>query len=153
MIEKAKIADPPAILAIVNHFAQRELMLPRSLNDVYEALRDFFVYREDGRIIGCVALHISWQGLGEVRSLAVVQEAQNRGVGTELVRRCLDEAMEMGMRHVFALTYRPEFFKKLGFVDYPKEKLPHKIWTDCLRCPRFPECNEVAVMKDLPPGG
>lgn len=150
MIEKAKIGDPPALLAIINEFAQRELMLARSLNDIYEALRDFFVWREDGRILGCVALHICWQGLGEVRSLAVVKEAQGRGIGAELVKSCLTEAAQMGMQRVFVLTYVPEFFKKLGFAEYPKENLPHKVWTDCLRCPRFPECNEVALMKDLP---
>ena len=149
MIEKAKIGDPPALLAIINDFAQRELMLPRSLNDIYEALRDFFVYREDGEILGCVALHISWQGLGEVRSLAVVEEAQNRGIGAALVSSCLDEATQMGMERVFVLTYVPDFFRRLGFVDYAKEDLPHKVWTDCLRCPRFPECNEVALMKHL----
>jgi amino-acid N-acetyltransferase len=149
MIEKAKISDPPALLAIINEFAQRELMLARSLNDIYEALRDFFVYRENGKVLGCVALHISWQGLGEVRSLAVVEEAQGRGIGATLVRSCLDEAVQLGMQQVFVLTYVPEFFKKLGFVEYPKENLPHKVWTDCLRCPRFPECNEVALMKDL----
>jgi amino-acid N-acetyltransferase len=149
MIEKAKIGDPPALLAIVNRFAQQELLLPRSLNDIYEALRDFYVFREDGRILGCAALHVSWQGLGEVRSLAVVEEAQGRGIGAQLVRACLDEATRMGMAQVFVLTYVPEFFKKLGFVDYAKENLPHKVWTDCLRCPRFPECNEVALMKHL----
>ena len=149
MIEKAKIGDPPVLLAIINNFAQQELMLPRSLNDIYEALRDFSVYREDGQVLGCVALHIGWQGLGEVRSLAVVKEAQGRGIGGELVRNCLDEAKQMGMEQVFVLTYLPEFFKRLGFVEYRKESLPHKVWTDCLRCPRFPECNEVALMKDL----
>jgi len=149
MIEKARIGDPPALLALINGYAQQELLLPRSLNDIYEALRDFFVYREDGKILGCAALHISWQGLGEVRSLAVSEEARGRGIGAALVRSCLDEAAQMGMEQVFVLTYLPEFFKKLGFVDFPKEDLPHKVWTDCLRCPRFPECNEVALMKYL----
>lgn len=149
MIEKAKIGDPPELLAIVNRFAQQELLLSRSLNDIYEALRDFIVYREGARILGCAALHISWQGLGEVRSLAVVEEAQGRGIGRALVENCLEEAERLGMERVFVLTYLPEFFKKLGFADYPKEKLPHKVWTDCLRCPRFPECNEVALMKHL----
>ena len=149
MIEKAKIGDPPELLAIVNRFAQQQLLLSRSLNDMYEALRDFFVYREDARILGCAALHISWQGLGEVRSLAVVAEAQGRGIGRALVASCLEEAERLGMERVFVLTYLPEFFKKLGFVAYAKEKLPHKVWTDCLRCPRFPECDEVALMKHL----
>ena len=149
MIEKAKIGDPPELLAIVNRVAQQQLLLSRSLNDMYEALRDFIVYREDARILGCAALHISWQGLGEVRSLAVVAEAQGRGIGRALVASCLEEAERLGMERVFVLTYLPEFFKKLGFVAYAKEKLPHKVWTDCLRCPRFPECDEVALMKHL----
>jgi len=149
VIEKAKIGDPPELLAIVNRFAQRQLLLSRSLNDIYEALRDFFVYREGARILGCAALHISWQGLGEVRSLAVAEEAQGRGIGRALVESCLEEAGQLGMERVFVLTYLPEFFKKFGFADYPKEKLPHKVWTDCLRCPRFPECDEVALMKHL----
>jgi amino-acid N-acetyltransferase len=145
MIEKAKIGDPKAIQALVNQYAARELMLARSLNDVYEGLRDFFVWREDERIVGCVALHITWEGLGEVRSLAVQAQAQGRGIGRALVEACLEEARQMGVRKVFVLTYVPEFFRKLGFADESKEALPHKIWADCLNCPRFPECDEVAL--------
>lgn len=149
MIEKANIDDPPQILAIVNHFADQQLMLPRSLNDIYENLRDFFVWRQDGRIVGCAALHISWQGLGEVRSLAVLEEAKGRGIGRALVESCLEEARSLGMQQVFVLTYMPEFFEKFGFVLHPKEKLPHKVWADCLNCPKFPDCDEVALIKDL----
>jgi len=149
MIEKARIDDPPEILGLVNEFANRQLMLPRSLNEVYESLRDFFVWREGGRVLGCAAFHVSWQGLGEVRSLAVREEAQGRGIGRGLVESCLREACELGMKRVFVLTYVPGFFRKFGFVPYPKEKLPHKIWADCLNCPRFPDCDEVALIKDL----
>lgn len=149
MIEKANIDDPPQILAIVNHFADQQLMLPRSLNDIYENLRDFFVWRQDGGIVGCAALHISWQGLGEVRSLAVLEEAKGRGIGRALVESCLEEARSLGMQQVFVLTYMPEFFEKFGFVLHPKEKLPHKVWADCLNCPKFPDCDEVALIKDL----
>ncbi len=149
MIEKANIDDPPHILAIVNHFADQQLMLARSLNDVYENLRDFFVWRQDGRIVGCAALHVSWQGLGEVRSLAVLEEARGRGIGRALVESCLEEAGSLGMQQLFVLTYMPEFFEKFGFVLHPKEKLPHKVWADCLNCPKFPDCDEVALIKDL----
>jgi len=149
MIEKAKIEDPPEILALINDYAGRELMLPRSLNDIYESLRDFFVWRQDGRILGCAALKVTWQGLGEVRSLAVRQEAQGRGIGRSLLNGCLDEARAFGMKRVFVLTYIPEFFQKSGFVLYPREKLPHKIWADCLNCPKFPDCDEVALVKEL----
>jgi len=145
MIEKAKIGDPKAIQALVNRYAAHELMLARSLNDVYETLRDFLVWREEGRILGCVALHITWEGLGEIRSLAVESDVQGRGIGRALVQACLDEARQIGMRKVFVLTYVPEFFRKLGFADESKEALPHKIWADCLNCPRFPECDEVAL--------
>ncbi len=149
MIEKARIEDPPEILALVNEFAAREIMLPRSLNDVYESLRDFFVCREGGRIVGCAALKVTWQGLGEVRSVAVREEAQGRGVGRALVESCLAEARSLGMKRVFVLTYVPEFFRKFGFVLHDKEQLPHKVWADCLNCPKFPDCDEVALIKDL----
>ncbi len=153
MIEKARIADAPAILALVNHFAGSQLMLPRSLNDVYETLRDFFVCRDESEgIVGCAALHVSWRGLGEIRSLAVAETAQRRGIGTALVRSCLDEARTLRMSRLFVLTYVPAFFERMGFRPYAKEKLPHKIWADCLNCPRFPDCDEAALVLDLEPG-
>jgi len=149
MIEKARIDDAPGILALVNHFAQRELMLARSLNDVYDSLRDFFLEREGDRIVGCGALHVSWEGLGEIRSLAVADHAQGRGLGSRLVELCLDEARGLGMRRVFVLTYVPDFFARFGFQPYAKENLPHKVWTDCIHCPKFPDCDEVALILDL----
>ncbi|MFW6188848.1 MAG: N-acetyltransferase [Planctomycetota bacterium] len=149
MIEKARIEDPPRIVSLVNRYADRQLMLPRSLNDTYESLRDFFVCRQDGRVIGCAALHVSWEGLGEVRSLAVADEAAGRGVGTELVESCIEEARQLGMNRVFVLTYIPGFFERFGFEQYAKENLPHKVWADCLNCPKFPDCDEVAMKLDL----
>ncbi len=149
MIEKARIEDPPLILALINHYAAQELMLPRSLNDIYENLRDFFVWRDGSDVRGCVALHVSWQGLGEIRSLAVAEEARRRGIGRRLVKSCLREAKDLGMKRVFVLTYQPEFFKRFGFRHHPKESLPHKIWADCLNCPKFPDCDEVALALDL----
>lgn len=148
-IEKAAIEDAPEIAAMINRFASREIVLPRSLNDVYENLRDFFVWREDGEILACAALHITWRGLGEVRSLVVGEERQGTGVGTALVESCLAEARELGMVRVFVLTYVPEFFERFGFVRVAKEELPHKIWADCLNCPKFPHCDEVALVLDL----
>ncbi len=148
-VEKARIDDPPRIVALVNQYADRQLMLPRSLNETYESLRDFYVWREEGELLGCAALHVSWQGLGELRSLAVRQEATGRGIGRQLVQSCLDEARALGMHRVFALTYVPEFFKKFGFQLYAKENLPHKVWADCLNCPKFPDCDEVALALDL----
>jgi len=149
MIRKARIGDPPAIMALVNGFAARELMLPRALNELYEGLRDYFVWEQDGKIVGCAAMHVSWEGLGEVRSLAVLDEAQGRGIGTELVNACLQEARGLGLNRVFVLTYIPQFFRRLGFRDCPKASLPHKIWTDCVRCPKFPDCDEEALIVEL----
>jgi amino-acid N-acetyltransferase len=149
IVEKARIDDPPRIVALVNHYADRQLMLPRSLNETYESLRDFFVWREEGELLGCAALHVSWQGLGEVRSLAVREDATRRGIGRLLVQSCLDEARALGMHRVFALTYVPEFFQRFGFRPYAKENLPHKVWADCLNCPKFPDCDEVALALDL----
>ncbi len=149
MIEKARISDPPAIRELVNYYADRQVMLPRSLNDVYETVRDFFVCREGGQVVGCAALHIGWDGLGEIRSLAVAERAQGRGIGKRLIETCLEEAQQLGMRRVFVLTYVPELFRKFGFVERSKEDLPHKIWADCLDCPKFPNCDEVALIKDL----
>lgn len=149
MIRKAKINDARKIVGIVNNFADEGAMLPRPLNEVYEQLRDFFVCEREGQIIGCCALHVSWEGLGEIRSLAVQEEYQHAGVGHSLVQHCLDEAREMGMQRVFALTYVPDFFGEFGFKECPKEELPHKVWNDCLKCPKFPNCDEVAVIHNL----
>jgi len=149
MIRKASLEDPPAILDLVNTFAARDMMLPRSLHDTYENIRDFFVCEESGRIVGCAALHVSWEGLGEIRSLAVRDECQHKGVGSRLVKACLKEARKLGMRKVFTLTYVPDFFRRHGFKGYPKDKLPHKVWSDCLNCPKFPDCDEVAMLIDL----
>ena len=149
MIRKAKIADPPTIAAIINDFASRNQMLPRALSEIYEGLRDFFVYEQDGRVVGCAALHVAWDGLGEIRSLAVLQEQQRKGVGTKLVEACLKEACELGIKRLFVLTYAPGFFRKFGFRDFPKANLPHKIWTDCIKCPKFPNCDEEALVLDM----
>jgi len=124
-------------------------MIPRSLNELYETVRDFVVCEGHGNICGVCALHIMWEDLAEIRSLAVEKHYQKRGVGKKLVQQCLKEARALGIKKVFALTYCPEFFKKIGFVDIDKASLPQKIWGDCLRCPRFPECNEHAVIKYL----
>jgi len=124
-------------------------MLPRSLSELYESMRDFIVCKDNGKILGVCALHIIWEDLAEIRSLAVDRGYQKLGIGKDLVRRCLKEARDLGLKRVFALTYNPEFFKKMGFVDIDKSSLPQKIWGDCLRCHKFPECDENAVIKHL----
>jgi amino-acid N-acetyltransferase len=148
-IRKARIADVKAIQSLVNDFAKREQMLPRSLNELYESVRDFIVYEDQGHIIGVCALRIMWDDLGEIRSLAVRPQDQKKGIGKQLVKRCLKEAKEIGLQRVFALTYQPLFFKKLGFHDVDKAKLPQKIWSDCIKCHKFPECDEHAVILSL----
>jgi amino-acid N-acetyltransferase len=148
-IRKARISDLRFIQKFINDFAKKEEMLPRSLNELYETVRDFIVCEEQGTINGVCALHIMWEDLAEIRSLAVDKYHQKKGIGKKLIQQCLKEARALGIKKVFALTYNPEFFKKLGFIDIDKASLPQKIWGDCLRCPRFPECNEHAVMKYL----
>ncbi|KAF0185763.1 MAG: amino-acid N-acetyltransferase [Nitrospirae bacterium] len=148
-IRKARMADIKAIQALVNDFAKRDQMLPRSLNELYESARDFIVYEEKGSLVGVCALRIMWDDLGEIRSLAVRPQHQKKGIGKKLVKRCLKEAGELGLKRVFALTYHPLFFKKLGFRDIDKAKLPQKIWSDCIKCHKFPECDEHGVILSL----
>ena len=151
MIRRATIHDVPAVGQLIKSCAERELMLPRSLADLYENLRDFVVCEDEDakQVVGCAALHIMWSDLAEVRSVAVDDGRQRRGIGTRLVERCLDEAAELGVQRVFTLTYQTDFFKKLGFTQIDKSELPHKIWNDCVRCPKFPDCDEVAMVRRL----
>jgi amino-acid N-acetyltransferase len=148
-IRKAKITDLKQVHKLINDYAKKEEMIPRSLSELYENVRDFIVCEYNGNICGVCALHIMWEDLAEIRSLAVDSEYQKMGIGKNLVRQCLKEARALGLKQVFALTYYSEFFKKMGFVDIEKSSLPQKIWGDCLRCPRFPECDEHAVIIKL----
>lgn len=145
-VEKAKITDVPQIHKLINSFAEKGLMLARPLSDLYEDVRDFFVVRNGGKIIGCAALAIAWEDLAEIRSVAVAEEAQKQGIGAQLVQACIKEAKELGIKTVFCFTYRPNFFKEQGFVDIDKMELPRKVWTDCFRCPKFPNCDEIALV-------
>jgi len=149
LVRKAHLSDVQAICEIVETFAKRGEMLHRSASDICGALRDFFVYEENGKIVGTCALQISSPEIGEVRSLAVRSGHTGRGIGRKLVAACLEEATELGIRKVFALTYKPGFFKKLDFRCVSKEVLPHKIWGDCIKCVKFPNCDENAVIIEL----
>ncbi|MGA7104231.1 MAG: N-acetyltransferase [Candidatus Deferrimicrobiaceae bacterium] len=150
MIRKARMNDVKAIQKLIAEYARKGDMLPRSLSEIYENLRDYFVYVQNGEeVIGSAAIHIMWEDLAEVRSLAVRDGNMGRGVGTQLVEACLSEAIVLGISRVFALTYKPDFFAKLGFVLVDKSELPQKIWTDCLKCSKFPDCDEVALVTDL----
>ncbi len=149
MIRKAQIEDVAEIQALINQFAKQELMLPRSLSELYESLRDFWVYQQGKRIIACCALHVAWKDLAEIRSLAVKSIYQKRGIGSRLIDAAINEARELGCRSIFVLTYIPDYFKRHGFRKIDKDRLPHKVWAECITCPRFPHCNEVALIKRL----
>lgn len=150
MIRKAKIYDVRHIQSLINFYAESGQMLHRTLNELYESLRDFSVFEEGGSLAGVCALHISWDGLAELRSLAVRHDSVRKRIGSRLVGHCLTEATELGAERVFALTYQADFFRKFGFVDIDKKELPHKIWTDCLNCVKFPNCDESALIIKLP---
>lgn len=150
MIRKANIQDVKIIQTLINNYAKEDLLLPRSLSELYENLRDFFVYEEKGKISGCAALHINWEDLAEVKSLAVDKNKIGQGIGGDLLKACLDEAKKLKVKSVFCLTYQPKFFKKFGFKEINRAKLPHKIWNECVNCVKFPDCCEVAMMVKLP---
>ena len=149
MIRKARVGDIKQIQELINYFAGQDLMLPRSLNVLYENLRDFFVCEDKKKIVGCCALHISWDDLAEIKSLAVAKNYQNKGIGRKLAEACILEAEKIGAGRVFALTYLPDFFKKLGFRQTHHNKLPHKIWAECINCPKFPDCRETALIRKI----
>jgi len=148
-VRKARAADGPAIQTLLAHFASRGELLHRTLNEVYQHLRDFVVGEVDGRVVGVCALWLYWEDLAEVRSLAVAEEQGGKGIGRQLVQACLDEARQLALKRVFALTYKPGFFEKLGFHTIEKSELPHKIWGDCMKCAKFPECDEIAMSIEL----
>ena len=150
MVRSAKIPDARPIHQLLLKYAGDGLVLPRSLSDIYECIRNFYVYEDlDGTVLGAVCLQISWEDLAEVRSLVVAEQASGRGIGRQLVEQCLEEAKEMGLPKVFALTYKVVFFEKLGFYEIEKSELPHKIWGDCIKCAKFPECDETAMLISL----
>lgn len=149
MIRKAQIADVKDIQKLLMTYANRGDMLSRSLSELYESLRDFYVVEESGALLGAAALHIVWEDLAEVRSVAVTEEAGRKGIGSCLVQACIAEAREIGLKRIFCLTYKPDFFAKHGFRLVDKSELPHKVWGDCIKCPKFPDCDENAMIMDL----
>lgn len=151
MIRKATMKDVKPIQKLLEHYAQKGLLLPRSLNELYGYLRDYYVFIPEGeeKICGTCALHLCWEDLAEIKSLAVAEAYTRQGIGTRLVEACVSEAITLGLYKIFALTYRVDFFKKVGFKVVDKSLLPHKIWSDCLNCVKFPECDEVAVLLEI----
>ena len=149
IIRRAAAKDVKAIHKILSLYGGQGLLLARPLSELYDHLRDFFVFVRNRKVVGICALHICWEDLAEIRSLAVEEEDQNKGIGAKLVKACLKESKLLGVKRVFALTYEPEFFEKLGFEKVDKAVFPHKIWTDCLKCVKFPDCDEIALLKEL----
>lgn len=150
MIRKAMIREVPEIRRMLGEFAPHGEVLPRTMADLYSQVRDYFVYREgEGPLMGLAALHICWEGLGEIRSVAVSPEHRGRGIGTRLVQNCLAEARTLGLKQVFLLTMRPEFFARFGFAVVPREELLPIVWADCVNCVKFPDCDEVPMMLNL----
>ena len=147
MVRKAGIKDIKEIQKIINFFAKKDLMLARSLNELYENLRDFWVVEQKRKVLGCCALHISWDDLVEIKSLAVRPEHHRKGLGRKLVGVCLNEARQLQAKKVFVLTYKPEYFRRFGFRRIEHAKLPHKIWAECINCSKFPDCQETAMLK------
>lgn len=155
MIRNATMADIKEIHALLSHFAAQGMLLGRALSSLYDQLRDFkvFVDRDPSAatppsdvVVGSAALHVCWDNLAEIRSLAVLERFQGHDIGTRLVQACLAEADILGITKVFTLTYQPGFFKKMGFTEIDKNELPHKVWSDCINCPKFPDCNEIALI-------
>ena len=158
IMRKAQISDVKSIHALLMEWSLKEMLLPRSLSQLYTHLREFFVLcavreKEGGvqeeRIVGCCALTIFWEDLAEIRSLAVAEDQCRKGYGRMLMDAVTAEAMELGLKRLFALTYQVEFFARMGFSQVSKDVLPQKIWADCINCPRFPDCNEVAVLREI----
>jgi amino-acid N-acetyltransferase len=148
LIRKARIADVGDIRKILRLFADKGELLARTMAELYSQVRDYYVYQENDHspIIGISALHVCWESLGELRSVAVLEHSQGKGVGTRLVETCLSEAITIGLEQVFVLTYRPDFFSRFGFEVVDKNVLPHIVWADCVRCTKFPECDEIAML-------
>ena len=148
-IRSAKISDVKRINALISSYAERDRMLFRSMADIYENLQAFTVAEADGSVVGCCALEIIWSDLAEIKSLAVDEANTEKGIGKMLVTAALEQAELLGVLRVFALTLEPDFFEKMGFVVVEKETLPMKVWSDCAKCPKQQNCDEIAVVRSV----
>ena len=149
LFRKANLLDTEEMMEIINHQAQQGLMLPRSRNMLYENIREFILAEDEGKIVGVGSLHIMWHDLAEIRALAIASPYQRQGIGKELVKQLLFEAKELKCLDVFVLTYQPEFFKRLGFAIVEKERMPSKVWKECINCIKFPNCDEIPLMRSV----
>ncbi|MHC5063304.1 MAG: N-acetyltransferase [Planctomycetota bacterium] len=148
-LRKATVLDASDILDLVNRLALEQIMLPRSPASVLENIRDFLVVEIDGKFAGCGALHVCWSDMAEIRSIAVAPEHQGLGLGRKMAEEMIREAEQLGLPRVFAFTYVPDFFHRMGFEVVEHASLPHKVFNDCLNCPKYQACDEIAVMKIL----
>ncbi len=148
-LRKARISDVEEMMLLINSNAEQGLMLPRSRNMLYENIREFLLAEEDNQLVGVASLHILWSDLAEIRALAVSSGYKRRGIGTQIVRALEEEARELGCTRLFALTYQPEFFKYCGYDEVSKDQMPQKVWSECINCIKFPNCDEIAVSRML----
>jgi amino-acid N-acetyltransferase len=146
-IRNAKISDAVGIHELVNYYAELDRMLFRSMADIYEKLQTFIVAELDGKVVGCCALEIIWSDLAEIKSLAVREDLKGKGIGRKIVEFAIKKALDLGVLRVFALTLEPDFFVRLGFDIVEKDTLPMKVWSDCARCSKQQNCDEIAVVK------
>ena len=148
-VDRARVTDANSMHRLISQFADKGEMLPRALSEIYDGIRDYFVVRKEGRVIACAALQVTWADLAEIRSLAVDKQEQNQSIGSLLIQACLKDAKELGIPRVFCLVRKPAFFEKHGFRLIDKKELPQKVWAECYRCPKFPDCDEVALICHL----
>ena len=145
LIRNARLSDAVPIQKLLMEYVPQGIVLSRSLVEIYQSIREFKVAEENGILVGICSLHIWWEDLAEVRSLVVLPGREKQGIGSRLVKATLEEARGMGLKRIFALTYKPQFFARLGFSEVDKSELPQKVWGDCVKCPKFPQCDETAV--------
>lgn len=147
LFRKAKMSDVGNMAALINSYAEQGLMLHRTIPSLYQRIRDYTVVENEGTVIGVGGLHILWKDLAEICSVAIHPQHVNNGLGMALVDILLQESRELEIEKVFTLTYRPGFFEKCGFTKIEKESLPQKVWMECVNCPKFPNCDEIALIK------
>ncbi|UCD22398.1 MAG: N-acetyltransferase [Chloroflexota bacterium] len=148
-VDRARVGDASSVHRLISRFADKGEVLPRALSEIYDGIRDYFIVRKGDRVVACAALHVTWVDLAEIRSLAVDEQEQKQKIGSLLVQACVDEAKELGIPKVFCLVRKPAFFERHGFQLIDKTELPQKVWAECFRCPKFPNCDEVALIRHL----
>ncbi len=148
-VDRARVGDASSVHRLISRFADKGEVLPRALSEIYDGIRDYFIVRKGDRVVACAALHVTWVDLAEIRSLAVDEQEQKQKIGSLLVQACVDEAKELGIPKIFCLVRKPAFFERHGFQLIDKTELPQKVWAECFRCPKFPNCDEVALIRHL----